>query len=116
MLRKKITIPDRIIKIVKQFKERLASRFPQDILRLVVFGSYVRAKQTPDSDLDILVLTRKKTNRLEKEISDIAYEFMWNHNFQPLLSVEVMGEKHLNFLQEVDSSFYRRLIKEGITI
>ena len=102
--------------IGQKFKEKLLSEIPDKVLKIIIFGSYARGEETMDSDLDILVVITEKSKKLEKRIFDIAYEIMWEHNFTPLISLEIMTEEQWQLLKKKNSSFYRNIQKEGIIL
>jgi predicted nucleotidyltransferase len=102
--------------IKEKLKKRLLSEIPNKILKIIIFGSYARGNETPDSDLDILIIVTEKSKELEKLIFDIAYEIMWEYDFTPLISLEIMAEKHWQLLQKKDTSLYKNIKKEGISL
>ena len=106
----------RALKILKQFKERLPGWVKVHIVEIRCFGSYAREEEKEDSDLDILVIVDRESSKLEEEIFDIAYQLMWEYDFQPLLSAKTMSKKHYDFLQNINSLFYQNLQKEGIVV
>jgi len=67
---------------------------------LEIFGSYVRAEQQPDSDLDILVTFSKvpglfKFVRLEKNLSDILgleVDLVLKKTLKPLIGERIVAE------------------------
>jgi len=107
-------IAPRVLEIIKEFKEILASRFGQVILKIVVFGSYARGEEAPESDLDILVVV--KNEEIEDQIDDIAYKIMWNFDFSPLLSVYIVNEEHFNYIRRIRTGFYESIEEEGIEV
>lgn len=110
----KYKMTPRTVEIIKELKKSLVSHFDQEILRIVVFGSYAKGKETPESDLDILVVVKNK--ELERQIDDIAYKIMWDSDFTPLLSVCVMSEEHFNYIKKIGTGFYESIEEEGIEI
>lgn len=106
----------KIKSILNQFRERVFSEFSNQIISIVVFGSYARGEERPDSDLDILVVVREKSKSLEKKISDISYEIMWELNFSPLISIDALEEDYFNNLRKLGSSFYRKIQNESISL
>lgn len=104
----------RILEMIKEFKEILVSRFDQEILKIVVFGSYAKGKEILESDLDILIVVKNK--ELEKQIDDIAYKIMWNFDFKPLLSTYVVSEAHFNYIKKIRTGFYESIEEEGIEV
>jgi len=108
---------NRIVEEIKQkIKEKLLSEVPERVLKIIIFGSYARGDETPDSDLDILIVVTDKSKKLEKQIFDIAYEIMWDYDFTPLISLEIMTEEHWQQLKNKNSSFYRNIQREGIAL
>lgn len=63
------------IKILTDLKFNLLNRLRDNLIDVVLFGSQLSDKSRQDSDYDILILVKNKTNwKLEREISDICYE------------------------------------------
>lgn len=106
-------VAPRILTIVKEFKEILISKFDQEIIKIVVYGSYATGAEKPESDLDILVVVKSKD--IEEEIDDIAYKIMWEFDFVPLLSIYVVSEEHFNYIKKIRTGFYEA-IEEGIEV
>ena len=106
----------RALDILRQFKERLPARIKKHVIEIQCFGSYARGEEKEDSDLDVLIIVDRENSKLEKEIFDIAYQLMWEYDFQPLLSVKTMSKKHYDFLRNINSLFYQNLQKEGIVV
>jgi predicted nucleotidyltransferase len=58
---------------LKEAKKLLKSKFP--VQELMVFGSVARGKATEESDLDLLVITRRPVSHVEKHaMSDLVFE------------------------------------------
>lgn len=106
----------RIKAILDQFRKKVFSEFSGQNLRIIVYGSCARGEERADSALDILVIVSKKSDSLQKKIKDIAYEIMWDWNFTPLLSVEIIEEAYFRELEKKDSSFYKAIQSEGIRL
>jgi predicted nucleotidyltransferase len=104
------------LKILKQFKKQLPAWIKMRIVEIRCFGSYARGEEKEDSDLDILVIVDRESSNLEEKIFDIAYQLMWEYDFQPLLSVKTMSKKHYDFLRNTNSLFYQNLQKEGVVV
>jgi predicted nucleotidyltransferase len=105
---------DRIL--ILEFKKQLPADVTAHIRKVIAFGSRVRGQGEEDSDLDLLILVDRKTPELERNIEDIAYQVMWDHDFKPIISIKVFTEAgYLNSLKE-GFSFYKTIEREGITL
>jgi predicted nucleotidyltransferase len=103
-------------KIVSEFQSLLRSRFAENIVRLTLFGSHARGEEGPDSDIDVLVIVKRFSRRLENDILEAAYEVMWANGFRPLLSVHIMDEAYFARLEELESSFVNIVRHDGIPL
>ena len=102
--------------ILNRFKKRVISELAGQIERIVVYGSYARGEARAYSDLDILIITKDKSAYLESRIRDIAYDIMWEQNFAPLISVEILEKDSFDKLGKLGSSFHRNIQNEGISL
>jgi predicted nucleotidyltransferase len=102
--------------ILSRFKKRVISELAGQIERIVVYGSYARGEARASSDLDILVIAKAKSAHLENRIREIAYDIMWEQNFAPLISVEILEKDSFEQLGKLGSSLYRNIENEGIPL
>ena len=58
--------------LLHKIKEKVKKIAPDGIV--ILFGSRARMEVDPDSDWDILVLSKRVTSKLEHEISVVLYE------------------------------------------
>lgn len=70
-----MTIKTRKQKAIEFFLQRLNDKDKRNISRIVLFGSMVWGKPERDSDVDLMVFT-KKPNELEKKIHDLTYDIL----------------------------------------
>ena len=83
---------------------------------VILFGSYARNEQEPDSDVDIMILidlTDKELLPYQKKLSFLTYDFNMEHNtdIAPL-------QKSADFFNRWEKTypFYSNVRKEGITL
>jgi predicted nucleotidyltransferase len=110
------TMSKKIKAILDQFKKLVYSEFSEKAIRIYVYGSCARGIERPDSDLDILVIVKKKSDSIEEKIREIAYQTMWDWNFQPLISIEIIEDRYFKDLERKGSSFHRAIQSEGILL
>lgn len=89
---------NKILEILRQQTPMLAERYSVETLE--VFGSYVRAEQTKDSDLDILVTFREVPSLLtflaiENYLSDllgIKVDLVMKDSLKPKIGQQLLRE------------------------
>ena len=101
--------------IIIQFKERIPEKIHRELVRIIIFGSRASGKIKRYSDLDVAVLVKQKTSRLEKCLEDIAYDLMREHDFNPIISLKVFSQENFDRRYQEGFSFYRH-VREGIVV
>ena len=104
----------------KQLIHELRSRLPEEVRRhitkLILFGSRARGDAAADSDLDLVALVDEKTQALEDAIDEVAYRVMWDHDFQPVISLKIFTEAQFRLAATKGYSFYRNVEREGVEV
>lgn len=100
--------------LLKEFKGLLLKSFPDEVLEIRVFGSRARGQATPDSDLDVLVVTRHEDYHLSDRIIDLACDLLLKHRVY--ISPKVISQRHYHRLEAMDSDFLYHLKREGIPL
>jgi predicted nucleotidyltransferase len=102
--------------IVQDVKGRLSEEIRDHVERLIVFGSRARGEAHADSDLDLIALVDKKTPEIEKALDDVAYEVMWDHDFDPIISLKVFSRSKFENSVARGLSFYKNIDTQGIVV
>jgi hypothetical protein len=87
-----------------------------NLLSIVLFGSYARGLASEESDIDVLILLEIERESDKELIRDIAYDLMWDGNFQFLLCLHFMELEHYQYLTKVGSLLLKNIHEEGVTI
>ena len=103
-------------KIILELKSRLSADLRKRVIKLILYGSRARGGGMEDSDLDLVALVDEKTPEIEGALDDIAYGVMWDHDFNPVISLKVFSEARFRSATEKGLSFYKHVEKEGISI
>jgi len=101
-------------RLLKEFKDLLLKSFPDEILEIRVFGSRARGQATPESDLDVLVVTLHDDYHLSDRIIDLACDLLLKHHIY--ISPKVIGRHHYDQLEAMDSDFLYQVKQEGILL
>jgi uncharacterized protein len=83
------------IKILNDLKLSLSDKLRDNLREIVLFGSQLTEKTKSDSDYDILILVKDKSDwKLERQISDICFEIDLKYGI--LTDTHVLSETELN--------------------
>jgi len=105
-------IPEKYRKAVNEFVKKALDKYSDRIESIILFGSVARGGAGEESDIDILVVTRKEDFRLRRMLIEIAFDILLDTGEN--ISVKALSkdefERHKNF------SFLKSVISEGIKI
>jgi len=88
---KEALLNEQQIKALKEFKEKLLNRFDGRIIKIILYGSRARGERHWQSDVDVLVVVRKRTTRFDNEIIELETELDEKYNYGIYLSLTHMS-------------------------
>ncbi len=99
---------------VKRATKKLKKVLGNDLIAVVAFGSRIRGDFSQESDLDILVIVKKRTF----DIIDTINQFFTDEEKQTdiYFSVVVKGIDSFEKERTYNTTFYRNIKKEGIVL
>lgn len=97
---------------LRVLKERLDNRYP--LLDFRIFGSKVRGKDTPQSDIDVMIKIAQLNPVTEAEIYDIVFDV--NLENDCFISVIIFGKDEIEDGPMSESPVYKTIMKEGASI
>lgn len=111
------TIDDpRLLALLIDVKEETVKIFGDRLKQLILFGSYARDEQDPESDIDIMILVQETEQGLRQYkyiIADIMGEL--SLKYEKLISlIEVPYNRYTRYLDVLP--FYRNVRDEGVEI
>lgn len=93
----------------------------KDVLRercgvdsMVVYGSKARRDDTPDSDIDVMVVLEEYTPQTQETVDEAVYEVNLAHDC--LISVVVSGRRELEEGSLSESRLYKRMLAERVPV
>ncbi len=96
------------IKILEDLKHDLSANLHENLKDVVLFGSQLSDEKKIDSDYDILIVVKGKTDwKLERLISDICYEIDLRYNI--ITDTHVLGEDELETIRGKQPVFINAL-------
>lgn len=99
---------------LETFVRTLKNKYGDEVEKIILFGSVARGEDKEHSDVDVLIITKGDSFKMQKLISDIVVGVMLKTGIY--ISAKVLSSSEFDFLRRLNSSFYRTVSKEGITI
>jgi len=81
-------------------------------IKIFLYGSYARNDQSPDSDIDILVIVDSLTKEQRNNILDIAWEIGFKYGFV----ISIVPISDVNYKLMSSSPFMKNVRKEGVVL
>lgn len=103
-------------KILNNFTAKAKALYKDSIVSIMLFGSYARRDNTPDSDIDIFIIVKLSDSDIKKlnnAIYDIAYDIglEYDVDIEPI----VVNDKHFAKWKNIHP-FYQNICQDGVTI
>ncbi len=106
-----IYVVEDIVKVLKEFKKDISGVLGDELVEVILYGSYARGDYTEDSDVDVLiVVNRKLTPEEELKISRICLNYLLKYK------VVISAISYPQDLFALDSSFVKEVKKAGVRI
>jgi len=105
-------ISEKYRKAADEFVRRALEKYGDKIDSIILFGSVARGEAKEDSDIDVLIVTKKEDFRLRRALVGLAFDILLETREN--ISVKTLSkedfERHKNF------SFLRNVISEGVKV
>lgn len=109
---KTLTIREKLA--VKEFKQSLFNKLGDNFVDIFLFGSKARGEATKESDIDILVIVKKKNDKIKDKIRDIQYSIILKKGVA--LSSSIYDQKTWQQYTKVPTSFSYSVNKDAIRV
>lgn len=96
------------------YVDALQSRFQDQLVDVLLFGSRARGDSLPGSDIDVLVILDHPGPQACGDTRGLGFDILLA--YQIFLSIRVMTKQQFQELADMDSLFYRNLIRDGISL
>ena len=103
----------KIKKILKEFKEKLIELYEEQLIDVLLYGSYARGEQREDSDIDIAVILKGNIEPF-KEIDRIT-EFSYDLSLKYSVLISIHPVSDIDYFSR-NYPFLLNLREEGISI
>ncbi|MBI4671283.1 MAG: HEPN domain-containing protein [Chloroflexi bacterium] len=92
----------------------LREKFPDEIQKIILFGSKARGDATDESDLDLLIVTRGRDPNFPQHFQQATYAKELEHNV--IFGGTTMTAEKFAWNREHRSPIYRSVMSEGINL
>ena len=94
--------------------ERMYAHYGQDIQRMALFGSKARGDSTPDSDIDVLVVTSEDGWSSKNRVFTIGARASLDYDV--LFNLHPVGQEHWDWMGKIRHPLYRAILRDGLTL
>ena len=99
---------------VKEFCGKIKILLKKNLVNIRLFGSKARGDFRKESDIDILLILKKKSWDLIDKIYDVVIDVEIEHNSQ--ISLKIYSEAEFNRIKDYETFFYKNITKEGVSL
>ena len=96
------------------FAARLKGDLDNSLIEVKLYGSRARGDAGPNSDIDVLVVLKKDSERKKMAVYDRSVETL--RKYGVLLSEHIMNEKQYLYEKKLPSLFLQFVEREGISL
>jgi len=94
--------------------QQLRERYPEQVQRVILFGSKARNDARPDSDTDLLVLVKDETWALRHAIWKLAARVELEYDL--LFNIQVISVERWQAMTRAGFSLCKSVAREGIAL
>lgn len=99
---------------LERFKETLVKRYGKQIDLIELFGSKARGDDDKDSDIDLLLIIKKKNRKLIDRIYDVVIDIDLNYELD--ISLKIFSKVEYNRLCRLQTPFMQNIADEGVLL
>jgi len=99
---------------IKWFVTTLKNQLNDQLLEVQLFGSKVRGDFQPDSDIDLLVIVKERSETILDQVAEILLQV--ELKYDPQLSVILFSEHEYRQNQIWETPFIKNVQREGILL
>ena len=100
--------------LIKNFIKDSKQILKENLVSGYLFGSYARNQQTPESDIDILLIVKEFNSRIRNEMSSLSADYSLEKDviISPIIKDLEVWEKNRKY----ETHFYQEIIRDGIKL
>ncbi len=101
---------------LNEFAVKIKKIFLDELVQIILFGSYAIGNQDEESDIDIMILVDTQKERIN-ELRDIVLDTVCEINFEHDILISPIIQNYQEFLKFKNASgFFKNIEKQGVKI
>ena len=97
--------------IEAKFVSKITSLFPDQIVRIILFGSRAKGVPKPGSDYDFLIVLKDRERKIIEEIYGVVTDFLIQYGVD--ISLKIYKEKDFQEWTSIPTPFMASVLKTG---
>jgi predicted nucleotidyltransferase len=97
--------------IETKFVSKITSLFPDQIVKVILFGSRAKGVQKPGSDYDFLIVLRKREREVIEQIYGVVTDFLIQYGVD--ISLKIYKDKDFQEWTSIPTPFMASILKTG---
>lgn len=94
-----------------KFINKIVSLFPDQITRVILFGSRAKGVPKPGSDYDFLIVLKEKDRKIIDEIYNVVTDFLIQYGVD--ISLKIYNERNFQHSTSIPTPFMASILKTG---
>ncbi|NUQ38576.1 MAG: nucleotidyltransferase domain-containing protein [Caldilineales bacterium] len=99
---------------IAAYRDRIAAQYADEVVTVILYGSQARGHAHPESDIDLLVVTRQDSPVLRQMLADLAWDVQFEHHV--IISDLVRSLDQWQQMQRERFPFYQSIEREGVIL
>ena len=97
--------------VIKEYAAKLHQLYPDEIDKIILFGSQARGDASKQADIDILIVTKNNHKKIKNDITDLAFDIILKYavDLEPVIFNRLEWKK----LTRKPTSFIHCVLQEG---
>ena len=102
--------------ILNVFAKKMSELYGDDLVKVVLYGSYARGDNRENSDIDIMVLVRASDDVIKEKMNEI-YDFAFDIEMDTGIDISpvVKNEEQYNYWMDT-LPYYKNIQNEGVLL
>ena len=97
--------------IEAEFIDRITSLFPDEIVKVIFFGSRAKGNPRPGSDYDFLIVLKEKDRKIIEELYDVVTDFLIKFGVD--ISLKIYNKRDFEKMESYPTPFMASIRKTG---